>query len=114
MLKIATPPEQALREMISWAIDRHFSAGSYYDFSGAITLFANKRVRSAERDLMQALAAIIMRGQKSGTIRAHGPPLLIAQILHSVLKDTAYRNSVGEGSLTPEDLKAGLIRLLAG
>jgi TetR/AcrR family transcriptional regulator, regulator of autoinduction and epiphytic fitness len=87
-LAASLPPAQALRAMIAWAIDQHFGPDRSYNFTGALSLFADASLRSAEHDLVSTFAALVADGQQDGSVKTTVAPRLIAQTFLSILKDT--------------------------
>jgi AcrR family transcriptional regulator len=113
-LEASLPPDEAFRAMIDWAIDKHYGPGSYYDFAGVLSLFAHESLRVADRELVKALAALVARGQQEGSVKTSAPPVLVAQTLHSILKDSAYEDELARGQLDLPAMKSGVAKLLLG
>ena len=108
------PPDQALKAMINWAIDQHFGSCTYYDFTSMVPLCAHQKIRGAECELTKTLAGLIAHAQKDGSIKCTGSPILIAQFLNSILKDSAYLNAIEQKRITLPELKSEVVKLLLG
>lgn len=107
-------PDQALRAMIEWAVDRHVGPAGERDYAGLGALFAQEEVRAAERELTRRLAALIVKAQRAGTVRTTAPAPLAAQTLNSILKDAAHDDLHRRGRLDLAAFKAGIATLLLG
>ena len=110
----ALPPDQALKAMIDWAIDQQFGSCSYYDLTNMVPLCAHQKIRGAECQLTNTLAELIDRAQKEGSIKTTSPPLLVAQFLNSILKDSVYQEEIKQKRLTLPKIKSEVIKMLLG
>ncbi len=108
------PPHEAIKAMINWAIDQHFGSCTYYDFTSMVPLCAHQKIREAECDLTQTLAALVARAQQEGTIKSTVSPLLIARFLNSIMKDPVYQAEISQKRLTLSVMKSEVIKLLLG
>jgi AcrR family transcriptional regulator len=106
------PPAEALRAMIEWSIDRHFGTREAIDFTRALSLFDHPSVQNAERDFTATFAALVAKAQYDGSIQSSVPPMLVAQALHSILKDSAYKHARVRSALDLGMMKDGVVRLL--
>lgn len=113
-LDASQPPAEVMKRMIELAIDRHFAPGTHAYFTGSMPLFHHDSLRVAERDLVQALAAVTRRGQNDGTIANPAPPVLIAQTLLSILKDPSYESEEKRPVRDVGAMKRGAVKLLLG
>jgi len=108
------PPDQALKAMIDWAIDQHFGSCTYYDFTTMVPLCAHQSIKAAECELTKTLADLIACAQKAGSVKTTTPPMLVAQFLNSILKDTTYQDEIRKKRLTLAKMKAEIVKLLLG
>jgi len=108
------PPDEALKAMIDWTIDQHFGACTYYDFTTMVPLCAHQAIKTAECKLTNILAELIERAQKAGSIKTTMPPMLIAQFLNSILKDTTYQDEIKRKRRTISEMKSEIVKLLLG
>ena len=106
------PPDQALKAMIDWAINQHFGSCTYYDFTSMVPLCAHQAIKAAECELTNTLADLIASAQKAGSVKTKTPPMLVAQFLNSILKDTTYRDEIKKKRLTLSEMKAEIVKLL--
>lgn len=110
----ALPPDEALKAMINWTIDQHFGTCTYYDFTKMVPLCAHQKIRNAECELTTTLAALIAQAQTEGTVKSVGSPLMLAQFLNSILKDSAYLDAINQKRITLDELKSEVVKLLVG
>jgi AcrR family transcriptional regulator len=108
------PPDEALKAMIEWAIDQHFGSCTYYDFTNMVPLCAHQSIKAAECELTKMLADLIACAQKTGSIKTTTPPMLVAQFLNSILKDTTYQDEIKKKRLTLSEMKAEIVKLVLG
>ena len=89
LLEQTLPAGDALRAMIDWSLESRFGFGGG-DFSSALPLFGHPSTRAAERDLIAALASLILKAKRDGSIECIAAPIVVAQALHSIAKDTSF------------------------
>jgi AcrR family transcriptional regulator len=111
---VTLPPDKALKAMIDWAIDQHFGSCTYYDFTSMVPLCAHQKIRGAECELTKILANLIAAAQKDGSIKSTTPPILLAQFLNSILKDSAYLDEISQKRLTLPVMKSEVAKMLLG
>lgn len=109
---VKLPPAEALKALIHWTIDQYFGADTYYNFTTMIPICAHQSIKGAECELTEALADLINRAQKDGSIKNTAPPRLIAQFLNSILKDNTYHNEIKLKRLTLSDIKTEVVKLI--
>ena len=108
------PPDQALRTTIDRVFEEHFSRDGYHDFASLLPLFGREVLRTADRELVETTAALVERAQAEGTVRRGVSPVVVAQTLHSVVKDPEHEAAFARGELNLADLKAEVTKLLLG
>lgn len=96
------PPGEVLRTMIEWVLDQHFTSDTYHDPGSTSYLFAHEPLRNAEKEIAHDMAALVAWGREEGTIRMGASPMIIAQTLHSILKDRSYEEDFHRGQLHPD------------
>jgi AcrR family transcriptional regulator len=108
------PPDEALKAVIDWAVEQHFNSCTYYDLTSIVPLCAQQKIKGAEHELTKLLAKLIECAQKAGSIKTQTPPMLLAQFLNSILKDSAYHDEISKKKLTLPVMKDEVTKLLLG
>lgn len=110
-LDASLPPDQVFTALVSWLFDHHFGPERFSDFSGMLSIYYNDAVRQAESNLVLTLAAAAKRGQRAGAVRKDIASKLIAQTVHSILRDPTYLYEHSKGKFDVAGLKAGVTKL---